>query len=146
MQKQDPRIQEAMSWTLEETPDQPPSTSDPYLEGLWKRRKQLTVHDGILYRKDATKDPSASKLLVVIPQDFIPQILHHLHGSPIMGHTSSHTAQKIASSSCYWPNMSSDIHNYIAPYVIHVNCMHPLFLPLRHLFCQFRNPAINILP
>ena len=113
MQKKDVNIQIAVSWLNDDLKPRFPRSNDQYLLGLWKQRANLRLNDaGLFCRECPTSCQDDAKLQVIIPESYIPQVLHHLHGTPLSGHTSSQTALHLASQHCYWPRMTDDIHEY----------------------------------
>ena len=113
-QQLDTDIQKILSWMKTSRPRHPKHKGE-YITGLWKQFETLRLDDnGILYRDSVRSDASGNSKVVqaVIPKAMIPSVLSQLHGSILMGHSSSQTAVRVARQYCYWPRMGEDIEEF----------------------------------
>ncbi len=113
LQSKDKNIMTAISWLDGSTFSRMPPKTNEYLFGLWKQRENLVLGaNNLLYKTSINDETEETKLQVVIPQDYIPDLLYQLHGAPLAGHTSTSNALRTASAFCFWPRMASDINEY----------------------------------
>lgn len=66
-------------------------------------------NDNVLYKTD-----QETQNVLVIPNKLINQVIHDFHDLPIFGHPGQSKTLNIIKTKCYWPNMNSDIINYVA--------------------------------
>ncbi|PIK52582.1 hypothetical protein BSL78_10524 [Apostichopus japonicus] len=77
-----------------------------YLSKLWREFPRLELYNGILCRN------GDYGVQVVVPQSLVPDVLKHLHGSPLTGHFGTKRTCVRADKCCYWPYMMRDIQHY----------------------------------
>lgn len=112
-QRQDPCLQEVISWIRSRQP--PPQSSLPSSDlTLRKYHSDLSsfvMQDGLLCRvSDPSSDPPVQR--VVIPKSLVPHVLPLLHGSPLSGHFGAAKAIEKANKLCYWKGMRRDITDF----------------------------------
>lgn len=65
----------------------------------WYYREQLSVYDNMIFKNNR----------VLIPQSMVPIILKHCH----LSHKSTVGTLQLARDNVFWPNMSSDVQDYV---------------------------------
>lgn len=81
------------------------------LRRLWHEFPRLTFVDGLLCRVVWLSDEGQTTQIVV-PTVLVPEILGHLHGTPLTAHLAYERVLNRARSVCYWPTMYSDIKKW----------------------------------
>ncbi|XP_076058587.1 uncharacterized protein LOC143035606 [Oratosquilla oratoria] len=69
-----------------------------------------------LYHKTTLKnkhEPNRSVLQLVVPTEFIPEVLKLVHDSPITGHPEKDKCLSQARVKYFWPTMRKDIHDHV---------------------------------
>ncbi|PIK43002.1 Retrovirus-related Pol polyprotein from transposon [Apostichopus japonicus] len=108
-QRNDPDLALVVNWF--ETQSRPSRGSlknmrNSYLSKLWREFPRLELYNGILCRN------GDYGVQVVVPQSLVPDVLKHLHGSPLTGHFGTKRTCVRADKCCYWPYMMRDIQHY----------------------------------
>ena len=84
-------------------------SDDLCLKSLYKEIANLYINesDDLVYRRNL-----AGVSQVLIPKSWVPQIIVHFHGAPLVGHTSPLSAYTKAKQYCFWPGMKLDFENH----------------------------------
>ena len=114
LQNADPDVKQVVQWIESNSiPNQCPEMASPAVRTLWNQRKQLTLENGVLYRK--WKDILSGGLhprLQLVPVTLAPDILSGLHDSPIGGHLGAKKTLEKVRSRFYWPGQRQYVHNW----------------------------------
>ncbi len=88
------------------------SGDDTALPKLSVPLSQFSLIDGVLCRNVNVYDENVTHF--VIPNTFVPTVLHILHDIPQAGHPGRDKSLAFAHKRYYWPTMRLDIINYVA--------------------------------
>lgn len=80
------------------------------LKKLWHEFPRLTFMDGLLCRVVRLSEVGQT-MQIVVPAVLVPEILRHLHGTPLTAHLAYEQVLARARGVCYWPTMQSDRHH-----------------------------------
>ena len=84
----------------------------PMVRNLWLLWGQLTIIDGVLYKRwDET--PSHSHLTLVVPNSLIKMILEANHDSVMSGHLGFKKSLSRIRQNYYWYKMKDSVRNYV---------------------------------
>ena len=114
-QRADPNLLTVATWLKESTfPPHFPKTSSHQLQALWNQRHHLLLRNGIIYRqwRDAMGNGTNQKLQLVIPIQWVPDILTSLHDSSTAAHLGTQKTLTKIRERFYWVGQRRDVENW----------------------------------
>ena len=112
-QNQDPEIRAIIQMITDETWDhyRYSKKDPPSMKSYVKVRSELTLHQGLLYRKLRLKDKDEDTYQFVVPLEFRKLALSLTHDS--FGHLGIDRSTVLMIDRFFWPKMSEEIRTYI---------------------------------
>jgi hypothetical protein len=115
LQMKEEELCQFIEWLQNENiPEKFPKSATSKLQTLWNQRKQLTLVDGVLYRRweDVHGGGAHKRLHLVLPASLVHEVLIGVHNSPAGGHMGvKKTLEKIRSR-FYWPKQRKDVEHW----------------------------------
>ena len=114
-QECDPNLGTLCQWMKSGTiPTTFPRHVSRTLQTLWTQRQDIMLEDGVLHRqwKDVPGKGSHRHLQLLLPNQWIPEVLTALHDSPGAGHLGVAKTLARAQSRFYWPGQRRDVEDW----------------------------------
>ena len=114
-QEEDVDLKIVIDWLQNNAfPDRCPPSASWKLQSLWTQRRNLVLTDGILYRQweDIPGGGTDTRLQLVLPSVWVPDILYGLHDSIIGGHLGSRKTLEKVRCRFYWPGQRHDVEQW----------------------------------
>ena len=96
----------------------PPSslveTASPATRHFWCHWENLSLQEGVLYRKFPRKDSVQEYFQLVVPKCLKDEILRHMHCDILSGHLGRKKTKERLLQRYYWFGVREDINNFIA--------------------------------
>ena len=116
MQKDDTDLKPVMQW-MDESTDRPHRERVQSLSkatrNLWLLWDQLTLVNGVLYKRWVGSDATSSYLQLVVPQCLQDKVLHSLHNTVTSGHLGIKKTLSKVKRSFYWYGQKMCVRNWI---------------------------------
>lgn len=108
----DKNLKIVIKW-LEDLPERPKRSNilsfNADVKTFWGKWDQLTLENGVLYRKFYDAELNKFKNQLVIPESWRTDILQMLHDDPVSGHLGIGKTVARLQSRVYWPNIQRDV-------------------------------------
>ena len=116
LQEQDRDLQKLRSWLdKKERPHSKTLEGDSfYLKSLYSQYERLCEIDGVLYRKWDDLEAQSSIYQALVPLRERRTVLQYCHDAKTAGHLGIKKMLQKIRSSFYWPNLQTDVGQYIA--------------------------------
>ena len=93
-------------------PSRFPKDGSHYLKALWNQRSQLTLQEGVLYRKIYRVTEPINDSNWSSPTCLVPDILTELHNSPTGGHLGANKTYEKMRSRVYYVNLQKMVEDW----------------------------------
>ena len=121
MQRNDVDIGIVYGWLMDSTrkPDREHvHDKSPAVRNLWLSWSQLSIIDGLLYKRHDTNSKLTSRLQLVVPVKLHDHILRANHTSLMLGHLWIKKTLSRIQRSFYWHNMKESVRLFITNCVV----------------------------
>ena len=87
------------------------SAASPHTKILWAQWDRLSIHSGMLYRSIETDKRKSTQL--VVPKKHRDEVMKLNHDIPTAAHLGQKPTLKRVQNDFFWPEMKTDINNYV---------------------------------